>query len=295
MKTGNRVGLVVVGLFFGLPFAAAGVFAMVTAFAALRAGIWNQAIPSALAGLVACAIGFGLLAVVFVRWKPQAQGDRLRAANPEKPWLWRKDWAEGRVSDSTASTMWFLWIAAFCFNLIFGLPLAILILWDVFSRHHYPALIALIFPAIGIGLLAWAMRATVRRRKFGTSIFAISTVPGTVGGSVAGRIEFQKPLPGDIEFTVCLRCVRRVTKTRANNSRFTSDTDLWQEEKKAKLDANANLPIRFDIPASARETDAHNPRNQIVWLLEAEAPTPDVAYVARFELPVFKNTETGQR
>lgn len=38
----------------------------------------------------------------------------LRARHPDAPWLWREDWASGRVEDSNRGTMVAAWIFAGC-------------------------------------------------------------------------------------------------------------------------------------------------------------------------------------
>lgn len=292
MKARNTVGLLVIVIFFGLPFAAISVAALVSAAGAARTQHWRQAMVSGLAGALLGAVGFGILAAAFFRWKPQVQGDRLRAAHPDKPWLWRADWAEGRVRDATMSTMWLLWWAAICVNMI-TLPLAGLIFCDVLAYHNFRALIGLIFPCAGVALMFWAMQVTARYRRFGRSIFVMSTVPGTVGGKIAGAIEFQKPLPGNTECRMELRCVRRVGKKVSRESRPESETELWCEERTARLDTDGMLPVEFDVPPKAHETSMQNPHNRIVWRLELEAPTPGIKYTAWFEVPVFKASTEG--
>src|SRR5271156_3020266 len=65
-----------------------------------REGNWDQA---ALAASIALACGgAGVAAVRWVRSHARAVGpsERLRAANPDAPWMWREDWAGGEVRTS---------------------------------------------------------------------------------------------------------------------------------------------------------------------------------------------------
>jgi hypothetical protein len=84
-----------------------------------------------------------------------------------------------------------------------------------------------------------------------------------------------------------LRCIRRVT-SRTGNRRSTKETEFWQEERTARLDARGMLPVEFHVPVDARETDIRNRNNQIVGQLDVDAPMPGVKYAAWFEVPVFK-------
>jgi hypothetical protein len=52
------------------------------------------------------------------------------------------------------------------------------------------------------------------------------------------------------------------------------------------------IPVSFDIPADARQTDSSDPHNAIVWLLQAEADVPGVDYKDVFEIPVFRTKDT---
>src|ERR1700687_3744166 len=89
---------------FALPFCAFGLFAAVWSIERLCAGDLAMGAYTAMVALVFGGAGFGL--VYAFRWgtrSAQAR-DRLRAANPDQPWLWREDWASGRIPASIGNS-----------------------------------------------------------------------------------------------------------------------------------------------------------------------------------------------
>jgi hypothetical protein len=50
--------------------------------------------------------------------------------------------------------------------------------------------------------------------------------------------------------------------------------------------------VSFHVPLDGQQTDTTNPRNEIAWLLEADASVPGVDYQETFELPVFKTKDS---
>jgi hypothetical protein len=59
---------------------------------------------------------------------------------------------------------------------------------EFFDKGNKLAVLGLLFPAVGAGLLVWAVRATLRWRKFGSSTFEMTTLPGVIGGPLRGTI-----------------------------------------------------------------------------------------------------------
>src|SRR5437868_15447135 len=49
-------------------------------------------------------------------------------------------------------------------------------------------LLAMLFPAVGLLLIASALRVILEHRKFGRSRVALSTIPGAIGGQLVGTI-----------------------------------------------------------------------------------------------------------
>src|SRR5215472_3045115 len=78
---------------FALPFLGMGLF---FAFASASRG-GPQAWIGVLLGMFFACIGAGLMVAAIVGFRLLKQQDAMRASHPDKPWLWRKDWAESRA------------------------------------------------------------------------------------------------------------------------------------------------------------------------------------------------------
>jgi hypothetical protein len=216
----------------------------------------------------------------------------LKARNPAAPWLWRRDWAAGRVDDSTRATMWLAWVFAALWNLI-SVPSAVLALRSSAWREKPAVLLVLLFPTIGVGMLVWAIRATLRYRRFGTSLLDLSTRPGIVGHSLAGTVRATTMLRPADGFQVALRCIRRVTTGARNRS--TTETILWEEERRVAGQVSRDsagmgtaIPVAFAIPPDARPCDDRDSDDRILWRLEVSAGVPGIDYASSFEVPVFR-------
>lgn len=292
VQTTNPRAAVWFGWVFAIVFGGFGLLAVVIAVKEFGRGKAGTAIAIALFGLIFAAIGFGVLWAV-VRARRQSQHkEAIRAENPDTPWLWREDWATGRIQCSSKGTMIGAWVFAFFWNLVswpilFAFPKEL-------AKGNHAIWIGLLFPAVGIGLLVWAVRATVRWKKFGQSVFEMTAVPGAIGGALTGVL---RPGPGVRlmqEFRVRLSCLNRVT-TGSGKNRSTSENVLWLDERTVASTTGGGVPILMFIPGDCRETDGRNSDNCIVWRLEATGSVPGVDYAASFEVPVFHAAQTPEQ
>ena len=233
--------------------------------------------------------GFPILITVFLKWKVAAQAARSCAKYPDQPWLWRADWADRRIPDSSISSMIVWWLIAVCYN-AFSLPLLLLLVHEVFTKGNYRALLGLVFPGLGFVLLAIAMSTSRRWRRFGKSIFVMSNGPGKIGGTLAGSIEVQKSfVTTETEFNLQLSCIQRKW-SGPGKQRSMKESKLWQAENTARLDASGKIPVEFSVSANAREVNLQNGGNQIIWRLEVDmdSSSSGPVYSATFDVPVFK-------
>jgi hypothetical protein len=238
----------------------------------------------------------GLASDKTLRMFGSKQRDMARDLYPDSPWMWREEWAKGRVRCSSKKTVILAWIFALFWSAV-SLPL----LWAIpreFGQGNTAALIGLLFPVVGVGLLVWATRATLHWRRFGTSEFAMDTFPGVTGGELRGSIHTREgvsPLEG---FRVKLICVNRVT-TGSGKSRSTREHIRWQEEQTIgagyvrSLPYRTEIPVAFRIPYESEPSSAESSDNEIVWRLEVAAAVRGVDFHSRFEVPVFKTDDSG--
>jgi hypothetical protein len=278
---------------FLLPFGGVGGYTAIQCLRFASQGKWGQAGFFAIFALTFGGVGFGGIAAALAGRRKLAEIEALEHRNPGKPWLWRPDWTAGRVDDSTHTTMWTAWVFATLWNLI-SLPSAFLGVRAAVEQDKPIAYLVLLFPIVGVGLLVWAVRVTIRYRRFGSSRLELITRPGVVGHSLAGAVRTTTTLRPAQGFQVCLRCIRQVT-SGSGDDRSTSESTLWQEETRVPgqvtRDAHGmgtTIPIAFAIPADASPCDQRDSSTRVLWRLEVSAGVPGVDYAASFEVPVFR-------
>jgi hypothetical protein len=299
LKPPNTTSAMACLVLFLLPFAAVGAVTAVLAAQRAASGNWQEALFFGLFALTFGGVGFGGIAAVLAgRRKLKAQA-ALEARHPDSPWLWRSDWASGRIVDSSRATMFAAWIFAVFWNLV-SFPTGFLGVRAAIHEGKPAALLALLFPLVGSGLLVWAVRSTLRYRKYGVSRLELSTVPGVIGRTLIGTVRAPASMQPDGGFQATLSCVRQVT-TRSGKNTSTSESILWQEERRILGEPSrtaaameTHIPVAFRLPADAEACDDTNPNNRVLWRLQLSASVPGVDYESRFEVPVFRTSASDQ-
>lgn len=254
---------------FALPFMATGVWA-----------VWSA--PNGMArymGALFFAAGAGIF--LFGRYLvAQAhENSALQARSPDQPWMWRADWARGRVHPRSRTDL----IAIGIFT---GF-------WNAFSiAAAFEEPMALLFVAIGMIFLVWTLRITWRWLRFRDSVFELSTLPGVIGGRLAGTVHIGTQLLPEDGFRVALTCLR--PQTRGSHERV-----LWQEERTIGLDRlvtgplGTALPIEFTIPYDCEATPQNPDNRHLIWSLEVKGTARGINYASIFEVPIFATRESS--
>ncbi len=273
---------------------AVGAGAAVFAVKALLAGDLKQAGFLAIFAVTFGGMGFGMLAFGLTGRKRAAQQELLERQYPDRPWLWKKEWRTGIIPGAGKKRATFTWWFAIIWNAV-SAPLPFVVLRE-FKTGNTAALLGLLFPLIGIGLLIWAVRETIRYRKFGRSSLDLITRPGVVGGGIRAHLKTSTVIVPEDGLHITLTCIRRYV-TGSGKNRSTHETFLWRDEATVHdlpRDPSGGLrvPIEFRIPRDARPTDESDPSDKIIWRLEAQASVTGVDYFAQFEVPVFATGES---
>lgn len=281
----------------GMPFALFGLWAFGQAWHQFDGAPSNTPFWLPLMfGVIFSAIGFGLMSIAVFGSKRYKRQMLLQAEHPTEPWLWRADWAEGRVKSNTRGNMIGGWVFAIGWNLV-STPVAVLVLPRALQQKGPVVLLALIFPAVGVYLLIRAIRLTLAYFEFGKTCFVMATVPAVIGLELKGMIEARFPRSPDHSVHLRLSCVHKVT-TGQGDSRTTQETIVWRDEADlapGQLFAGpvgTTIPVAFRIPRDAHPTEKMSSHEEFVWLLEALADVPGVNYHDAFEVPVFRTTAT---
>ncbi len=290
------IGVLLICL-FALPFAGFGLFAFSQAIKLIGAPPGSQSFWYPLMfGVTFSGVGFGLLFLVFAGRKRYARQQQLQAEHPTEPWLWRPDWASGRVKSRTEVGMIGSWVLATFWNLIswtitvFGLSAAL-------KQKGPGAYFLLIFPAVGVLLLIYAIRRTIAFFEFGKTYFEMASVPGVIGRELKGSIQARFPHSPDHGVTLRLSSVHKY-ETGSGNSQTTHENILWRDETEVNPGLlcpgpnGTTIPVAFKIPCDAQPTEKLSVRDEFLWLLEATANVPGVDYHDVFEIPVFRTAQS---
>lgn len=227
-------------------------------------------------------VGFGLLCGLPIARRRMAEREHRELLYANEPWNWEPKWQDGFVKASAREALGSPLLFAVFWNMI-SWPVVLLGANEIFDPDNRLALVALLFPAVGIGLAVWALRAWVRSRKFGDSELHLEPFPVPVGGRLAGRVHATLRIEPGAKTLATLSCMER-------SGRKNSDTRLlWQDQMEISS-ANVSfdgirslIPVSFALPADARETVEHD----LTWKLAVQAEAPGVDYAADFEVPVF--------
>src|SRR5512135_3368158 len=94
-----------------MPFLGFGLFAAYSfLFPSPSIHTSGNPIFAALFALVFAAIGGGLMFGAVYGYGKQKQDEATKEANPDSPWLWRKDWAASRAESLKRNTVYGWWI-----------------------------------------------------------------------------------------------------------------------------------------------------------------------------------------
>lgn len=292
MDRSSKIGSAIIFL-FALPFAAFGLFAFSDAIRQSGVG-QGQTWLGLLFGLIFSTIGFGLMVVAVLGPRLRQRELQQQAEHPSEPWLWRKDWASGRIPSQTRGNLIGAWVFAVLWNLV-SAPLLYTVARQ--AAKNPAAFIGLLFPIAGVFLLIRAIRQTLAYFEFGKTYFEMASVPGVIGRDLKGMIQARFPHSPDHGVHLRLSCVNRVT-TGSGKSSSTSENILWRDEADLSSSqvypgpAGTTIPVDFHIPWGAQASEKRSPNSQTLWLLEALADVPGVDYHDIFEVPVFRTQQT---
>ena len=247
--------------------------------------------------LVNLGVGGALLAAILACNKWQTGVKRLKELHPDSPWLWKKGWAEGNIKCMSTAGIWVIGIFALIWNLV-SAPILLVAKDQVFDPNHKEGLFALIFPAVGVILIIVWLVQVARHRKFGDSWFKMASLPGVIGGKLAGVVHISKHVDPPAGFKLSLTCIKSVT-TGSGKSQSTHKHVVHQEEMAIAHELLASdylqtaIPILFGIPYNTPESGNQGPRVNVYWVLTVTASLPGADYNARFDVPVFKTAESA--
>lgn len=232
--------------------------------------------------------GLGLL---FVGWRGKRVHDTPAAR--QKPWLRRPELAGNTIRSGARAGTYTIWGFAIIWNLISAPPLFMFA--EIWSEQGPVALLVLLFPAIGVMLLVWAVRKSLEWHRFGVTPLQLDPFPGAIGGDVGGEIALNIPFDPQLVCEVTLSSIySHISGSGKNRSR--SERLEWQESGYARVEHAANgmrLLFRFAVPQGQHESEEHSD-SYYLWRLNIRAELPGVDLDRDFEIPVYATGEQTQ-
>jgi len=269
---------------FGMPFCLFGVAMLGFAIYQARYGSTSLAAFSALSGVIFAGIGIGIILTLGHGVRAQAAIDRLREQYPDAPWLWREEWATGRIFSEGSANAMAAWLFATFWNAVS---------WPIFYFVYFNpsesfgvlgsfTILSAIFPLTGIVLIGLAIRATIRWVASRGSYFEMATIPGQIGGALVGTVRLMPPSRANREFKVTLSCINR---SSGQNSKV--EELIWSSDQTVRGSSFSGIHVEFQIPPECQPTDAAIADSSIMWRLVTASPFSSRTFEAAFEIPVF--------
>lgn len=233
-------------------------------------------------------IGFGLLIGMFMA---APEKDVTEPKFVEKPWLLNDSWQTNEIRSGSRSSMWGAWAFAVLWCAISSfIPFAVV---GELEDGNYIALVGLLFPLVGMGLLAFAGRRTLEWRRFGPSPVMLDPFPGSIGGHVGGTIDLNLPFDPQNEFRLTLTNIHSYM-SGSGDDRSRREKAKWQDAIIAQAERSSRgtrLTFRFDVPEDLEPSDAEQKDSYFLWRLNLAAELPGTDLDRDYELPVY---DTGQ-
>ncbi len=236
-------------------------------------------------------VGFGLMAFTIRAPKPK---DPEEPQFTDAPWLMNDAWQGDAIRSSSKAAMWGAWAFAILWNLI-SMPLPFLLVEEITEKENYAALIGLVFPVVGLGLLYWAISRTREWRRFGPTPLSLDPFPGAIGGHVGGSIDLNVPFTGAARYQLTLTNLLSYESGSGDN-RSRKEKAHWQDRRLAHAEPGprgTRIVFRFDVPDELSPSDAAQDKDDYtIWRLNLSAELDGRDLDRDWEIPVYP---TGAR
>ena len=243
--------------------------------------------------LVFGGVGLGLLVAV---WRAPKKRDQALPEYQRQPWRLNPAWDGNRIRSASRLSMWGMWAFAALWNLI-SAPTPFIAYSEIVDNDNYLALVALLFPLVGILLISWAVKLTREWLRFGPTPVTLDPFPGAIGGHVGGTIELNLPFDSTNRFVMTLTSVHSYI-SGSGKDRSRKENARWQDEVVAHAESTGTgtrLVFRFDVPDGLNESDADQGEDSYyLWRLNLTAELPGSDLDRDFEIPVYATGASSQ-
>lgn len=242
-------------------------------------------------------VGIGLMLFCLLKQPAELSNEMSTAASitENNTWKNRKAWQSNQVLSGAKTGMWAALIFSFFWNVI-SIPAAIFATPEIIAGN-YAALLAYIFPVVGIGLIIWAVRATQNWRRYGRTPFTLDPFPGSIGGQVGGTLILPVPFHSDHSYTVTLSCVFSYMSGSGKN-RSRKEKLIWQSQGFAHTKSEMNstrIEVLFNVDDSLPPSDAKRGSRYHLWRLNISSNHTDVKFDRNFDIPVYPTNTSAKQ
>jgi hypothetical protein len=234
-------------------------------------------------------VGLGLLILV---WRAPREKDKADPKYASSPWLLNDDWQSATVRSNSKASMYGVWAFAAFWNLV-SAPLPFVMYDEVVNEKNYIALVGLLFTAVGIWLLSWAIRRTLEWKRFGATPVVLDPFPGSVGGHVGGTIEIGVPFDAANIFEISLTNIHSYMSGSGKN-RSRNENAKWQDSIVAHAEPGGKgtkLTFRFEPPQGLNESDADQDDSYYIWRLALCAELDGTDLDRSYDIPVYATAQ----
>ena len=242
--------------------------------------------------LIFGGVGFGL---AIAAWRIKPDPDLSDPAFVDSPWKANTDWRADGIRSGSRAAMIGAWVFAGFWNLV-SAPLPFLLVDEIIEKKNYPALLGLLFPVVGVGLLVWAVRRSAEWRRFGAVPVVLDPFPGAIGGQVGGYLDIRLPYDSTTRFEMTLTCIKSYMSGSGKN-RSRRENAVWQDEQTVAPESGplgSRVRFRFDVPADLTPADALRSESRYhLWRLSVQADLPGTDFNRDYDIPVYATGETS--
>jgi hypothetical protein len=211
----------------------------------------------------------------------------------EKPWLARPEWTDNRILSGARLGMYMFWGFTVFWNAL-SVPAAFAVP-EVWRKEGALALLILLFPLVGMGLLYWTVKKTLEWRRFGYTPLTLDPFPGAIGGDVGGEIEVDIPYAMGLACEVTLSSLYSYESGSGKN-RSRSERVNWQDSGYAQVEPSARgirLSFRFSVPEGLNPSEEET-GNYHLWRLTIKLEQPGIDLDRSYTIPVYATAETSR-
>jgi hypothetical protein len=189
------------------------------------------------------------------------------------------------IESNSRGTVRLYWFIAVVWNVVSGaLVHQLPMMW---ANQKSIAILAALFPLVGIWLLYHAAVKTLQWRRFGSLKLMLQPSPGVVGHEIAGVVELPERFPSTTDFRITLDCIHRRVSNRGRD-RTTWEKTIWQDQVSAQPVSSGRgtrLSFRFrtapGLPGSEPESDDYR-----YWRVRLHAELPGADLDHSFTIPM---------